>query len=95
MTGKQKRVSLSYGELTFGDISDEEIAKLEQGDGVDAETEARIAHLGRFFSHIRILGSACPRDTHLEDFLTPDELQVIWRETAESSVDVGLCPLLH
>ena len=27
--------------------------------------------------------------------LTPDKLQAIWRETAESGVDVGLCPLLH
>jgi hypothetical protein len=95
MPGKQKRVSLSYGELTFGSLSDEEITKLEQGDEVDSETLARIAHLGRFFSHIGSLGSELPADTRLEDLLTPAELQAIWRETAESGTDVGLCPLLH
>jgi hypothetical protein len=95
MAVNQKPVSFSYGELTFGSISDEEIARLERGDGVDAQTQARIAHLGRFFSHIGSLGSVSPKGTCLEDFLTPEELQAIWRETAESGVDVGLCPLLH
>jgi hypothetical protein len=95
MVGNQKPVSFSYGELTFGSISDEEIARLERGDGVDPETQARIAHLGRFFSRIGSLGSAVPAGTHLEDFLTPEELQAIWRETAEGGVDVGICPLLH
>lgn len=95
MVGNQKPVSFSYGELTFGSISAEEIARLERGDGVDPETQDRIAHLGRFFSRIGSLGSVCPKGTSLEDFLTPDELQAIWRETAESGADVGLCPLLH
>ena len=50
MVGNQKPVSFSYGELTFGSISDEEIARLERGDGVDAETQARIAQ-SVFFSY--------------------------------------------
>jgi hypothetical protein len=54
-----------------------------------------VAHLGRFFGRISEL---CPADTKVVDAFTEQELQIIWRNTADpsaSDADIGHHPLLH
>jgi hypothetical protein len=53
-----------------------------------------VGHLGRFFTRI---GEMAP-DMKVGDFLPKEELQAVWRETADegmSSETIGRYPLIH
>jgi hypothetical protein len=54
-----------------------------------------VGHLGRFFTRI---GEMAPADMKVGDVLTKEELQAVWRETADegmSSETIGRYPLIH
>jgi hypothetical protein len=73
-----------------------ELERLMMAELLDTATLARIAHLGRFFTRLGDL--AGPAITTVEDVLTEQEVQAIWRETADpraSDADIGPHPLLH
>ena len=87
-----KQRSLSYEEILQGQ---EEVERLAVAKLLDDATLARIAHLGRFFSRIAEL---CPATAQVGDVFTEQELQAIWRDTADpgaSDTDIGRHPLLH
>lgn len=92
---KPVRKSLSYRELMQTDP--EELARLATADQVDLETRARLAHIGRFFGCIADRMPS-PADLKVGDVLTEDDLQAIWRATADetdASDAIGRAPLLH
>ena len=89
----KKSQSLSYEEISG--TQPEELERLAVAGLLDDATLARIAHLGRFFSRIVEL---CPAATKVGDMFTEQELQVIWRNTADpsaSDADIGQHPSLH
>ena len=77
MTATRKR-SMSYQELMKLKSKDvEEIA-----DTLDGDTLARIRHIGQFWITV---AKRMPNSTlTLGDVFTEDDLQEIWRQTAES-----------
>ena len=88
-----KQRSLSYE--TILKMQPEEIGRLAAAKLLDDATLARIAHLGRFFTRV---GELCPSTAKVEDLFTEQELQVIWRDTADpdaSDPDIGCHPFLH
>ena len=91
MSKQQEKRSLSYEQLMSGNRA--EIEKLGDADMLDDATLRRAAHLGRFFEQ---LGASAPNpDLKVGDVLTDDEVQKIWRDTADEDVDPGQCPLIH
>ena len=76
MTKKQQ--SLSYEELSRA--GRDELERLAKADLLDDTTRARCAHLARFFDRIRQMG---PAESRICDVLTEEELEKIWRETAD------------
>jgi hypothetical protein len=88
-----KQQSLSYEEISA--TQPEELERLAVMGLLDDATLGRIAHLGRFYGRI---GELCPADTKIGDTFTEQELQVIWRDTADpsaSDADIGSHPLFH
>ena len=85
--------SLSYEEISA--TQPEELERLAVANLLDDATLARIAHLGRFFARIAEL---CPAAAKVGDVFMEQELQAIWRDTADSDAsdaDIGRHPLLH
>jgi hypothetical protein len=84
--------SLSYEEIM--QTEPEELKQLAEDELLDEQTLERIGHLGRFFQRIAELG---PAGMTVGDLVTEDELQAVWRETADESAreTVGHCPLIH
>lgn len=79
--------SISYEDL--GKVDQTELERLARAGMLDDATLGRIAHLGRFLGR---LGSLAPTDLKIGDVFSEDELQAIWRETADEGIDVGRCP---
>jgi hypothetical protein len=73
-----KRQSMSYEEICR--TRPKKLERLAMKGLLDDATLARIAHLGRFFSR---LAELCPEATKVEDTFTEQELQTIWRTTAD------------
>jgi hypothetical protein len=89
---KEQR-SLSYEELSRA--SRDELERLAEADLLDGATRARCAHLARFFERVRQMG---PAELKICDVLTEEELQKIWRETADEGVSprtMGQHHLIH
>jgi hypothetical protein len=89
----KKRQSLSYEELSRANRS--ELERLAEADLLDGVTRARCAHLARFFERIHQMG---PADAKICDVLTEQELEKIWRETADEDASphtVGQHHLVH
>jgi hypothetical protein len=85
--------SLSYDELMSGKVAYDEIERLADARLLDDATFVRLAHIGRFSERIR--NATADPDLKVSDVFTEDELQAVWRETADEGSDVGRCPLLH
>jgi hypothetical protein len=75
-----KQQSLSYEELSRA--GRDELERLAQADLLDQATLARCAHLARFFERLRQMG---PAQSKISDVLTEEEIQKVWRETAEEA----------
>ena len=89
---KEQR-SLSYEELARANR--DELERLAEADLLDDATRARCAHLARFFERVRQMG---PAELKICDVLTEEELQKIWRETADEGVSprtMGQHHLIH
>jgi hypothetical protein len=89
----KKQKSLSYAELSR--TSRHELERLAEAGLLDHSTLARCAHLARFFERIRQMG---PAESKICDVLTEDELQKIWRETANEEASphtTGRRHLIH
>jgi hypothetical protein len=73
--------SLSYADLMLMHQGQpEELERLVLANLLDDASRARIAHLSRFLT---CLGELVSADTKVGDALTPEEVQAIWRETAD------------
>jgi hypothetical protein len=89
----KKQQSLSYEDLSRA--SREELELLAEADLLDDATRARCAHLARFFEKICQMG---PAESRICDVLTEDELEMIWRETADGDASphtIGQRHLVH
>jgi hypothetical protein len=86
MTATGKR-SMSYQEIMKTNPEElEEIA-----DTLDDDTLARIGHIGRFMIEV---GNRMPNPSlTLGDVFTEEELQEIWRQTAEDDDSGEPCPI--
>jgi len=87
---ESKRLSLSYEQIT--PMEPEELKRMATEGLLDDATLERIAHLGRFFARIGKLAG----DAKVGDAFTDEELDVIWRDTADpSETEIGHHPLIH
>jgi hypothetical protein len=91
MSNQHEKRSLSYEQLMRRDHR-AEIEKLADADMLDDATLSRAAHLGRFFEKLRAAGPN--PDLQISPILNADEVQKIWRDTADEDADPGQCPLL-
>jgi hypothetical protein len=79
--------SLSYEEIIR--TNPEEI----NTDLLDDASLARMQHVGRFMR--RIAKAMRKSGLKVSDAFTEDDLQKLWKETAEKGTDIGKCPLIH
>jgi hypothetical protein len=89
----KRQQSLSYEELSRANR--DELERLAEAGLLDSATRGRCAHLVRFFEKVRQMG---PAESRICDVLTENELEKIWRETADEDVSPrtsGQRPLLH
>jgi hypothetical protein len=91
-----KRQSLSYEELSRS--SRDELKRLVEADLLDEQTRVRCVHLARFFEKVSQMAGPMPRNEIVGDVLSEEDLQRIWRETADeaaSPLTVACRPLIH
>jgi hypothetical protein len=70
-----------------------EVERLADRDMLTDATLARCGHLGRFYEAV---ANAMPNpNLKVGDLFNEDELQRIWKETADPDADIGRCPPLH
>jgi hypothetical protein len=75
------KLSLSYEQIT--PTNPEELERLATAGLLDDEALARIDHLGRFFARLGEL--MADEGARVRDVFTEEELQVIFRHTADPS----------
>ena len=85
-----KQQSLLYEELSRA--GRDELERLAKADLLDQATLARCAHLARFFERLRQMG---PAQSKIGDVLTEEEIQKVWRETAEEAASPGTIGQRH
>ena len=89
------QISLSYEELTR--TGRDELRRLVEANLLDDATRVRCVHLARFLEKVSQMAGPMASSTAVRDVLSEDELQKIWRETADegSPLAVEQRPLFH
>ncbi len=77
----------------IGIAAPKKLLQLGKSGALDAGSVARIAHWSHFMQ--RAIDALPDPDMAIQDAFSEDELQKIWRETADPGAEMGKCPLLH
>ena len=91
-----RHLSLSYEELSR--TGRDELKRLVEADLLDEPTRARCVHLARFLEKVSQMAGPMAVGAIVRDVLSEEQLQKIWRETADNGscpLAVGPNPLIH